>query len=254
MLVDTHAHLQWASFNKDREKVIDHAREAGVERIVDIGFDINGSREAVKLAKKHAGIYATVGIHPHNASRLNGFALDELKRLAENPKVVAIGEIGLDYYRNLSPREAQKKAFETQLSLAKELELPVVIHNREAHVDTLRTLSKFKGRIKVIMHCFSGSREMAEEYVKSGFYVSFAGPISFPNSHELHKVAERVDLSKILLETDSPWLAPQNMRGRRNEPAFLPFIAEKMAELKGISIDELAEATTENANEAFQLS
>jgi TatD DNase family protein len=185
---------------------------------------------------------------------LNGFALDELRRLAASPKVVAIGEIGLDYYRNLSPRETQKKAFETQLFLAEELELPVVIHNREAHVDTARTLSKFKGRIKVIMHCFTGSREMAEEYIKAGFYVSFAGPISYPNSHELRKAAERANLSKILLETDSPWLAPQNMRGKRNEPAFLPFIAEKIAELKGISVDELSEATTENAKEAFQLS
>ncbi len=253
MLVDTHAHLQWASFNRDREKVVSRARKAGVEHIVNIGFDIEGSRKAIKLAEKYNGLCATVGIHPHNANQLNQNVLDELRKLSENPKVVAIGEIGLDYYRNLSPREAQKKAFEAQLFLAEELKLPVVIHNREAQVDTLKMLSKFEGKIDGIMHCFSGDREMAEWCIKSNFYISFAGPATFPNSHELRRIAKWTDLNKILLETDSPWLAPQNKRGKRNEPAFLPFIAKKIAELKGISMDELAEATTENAKEIFQL-
>lgn len=254
MLVDTHAHLQWASFNKDRETVISRARKVGVENIVNIGFDADGSREAIELAEKHEGVYATVGIHPHNASQLNQNLLDKLRKLSENPKVVAIGEIGLDYYRNLSPREAQKKAFKAQLTLAEELGLPVVIHDREAHTDTLQILSKFKGKTKGVMHCFSGSREMAEQCVKLGFYISFAGPVTFPNSRKLHEVAEWTDLNKILLETDSPWLAPQNKRGRRNEPAFLPFIAKKIAELKGISADDLAAATTKNAKDIFQLS
>ncbi|MBE0512064.1 TatD family hydrolase [Candidatus Bathyarchaeota archaeon] len=253
MLVDTHAHLQWASFGKDREKVISRAREVDVKYVVNIGFDLDGSREAIELAEKHEGLYATVGIHPHNASQLNENVLDKLRKLSENQKVVAVGEIGLDYYRNLSPREAQKKAFEAQLFLAEELGLPVVIHDREAHADTLEMLSKFKGRIKGIMHCFSGSREMAEQYIKSDFYISFAGPVTFPNSHKLHQIAKGIDLNKILLETDSPWLAPQEIRGKRNEPAFLLFIAKKIAKLKGISVDELAEATTENAKEIFQL-
>lgn len=254
MLVDTHAHLQWASFNKDRETVISRARKVGVENIVNIGFDADGSREAIELAEKHEGVYATVGIHPHNASQLNQNLLDKLRKLSENPKVVAIGEIGLDYYRNLSPREAQKKAFKAQLTLAEELGLPVVIHDREDHTDTLQILSKFKGKTKGVMHCFSGSREMAEQCVKLGFYISFAGPVTFPNSRKLHEVAEWTDLNKILLETDSPWLAPQNKRGRRNEPAFLPFIAKKIAELKGISAGDLAAATTKNAKDIFQLS
>ncbi len=254
MLVDTHAHLQWASFNKDRETVISRARKVGVENIVDIGFDADGSREAIELAEKHEGVYATVGIHPHNASQLNQNLLDKLRKLSENPKVVAIGEIGLDYYRNLSPREAQKKAFKAQLTLAEELGLPVVIHDREAHADTLQILSKFKGKTRCVMHCFSGSREMAEQCVKLGFYMSFAGPVTFPNSRKLREVAEWTDLNKILLETDSPWLAPQNKRGRRNEPAFLPFIAKKIAELKGICADDLAAATTKNAKDIFQLS
>jgi len=253
MLVDTHAHLQWASFDKDREKVMSRARKAGVEHIVNIGFDIDGSRKAIELAEKYTGLYATVGIHPHKAKQLNQDVLDELRKLSENPKVVAIGEIGLDYYRNLSPRETQKKTFEAQLFLAEKLKLPVVIHNREAHSDTLKMLLKFEGKIGGVMHCFSGSREMAERCVKSDFYISFAGPVTFPNSHELQKIAKWTRLNKILLETDSPWLSPQDKRGKRNEPAFLPFIAKKIAELKGISVDELAEATTENTKEVFQL-
>jgi len=233
--------------------VVSRARKVGVEHIVNIGFDLEGSRKAVELAEKFSGLYATVGIHPHNANQLNQSVLDELRKLSENPKVVAIGEIGLDYYRNLSPRENQKKAFEAQLFLAEELKLPAVIHNREAHIDTLKMVSKFEGKIRGIMHCFSGNREMAERYAKSDFCISFAGPVTFPNSHELQKIAKWTDLNRILLETDSPWLAPQNKRGKRNEPAFLLFIAEKIAELKGISVDELAEATTENAREVFQL-
>lgn len=253
MLADTHAHLQWASFDKDREKVIRRARKVDVKYIVNIGFDLDGSREAIELAEKHEGLYATVGIHPHNASQLNENVLDKLRKLSGNPKAVAIGEIGLDYYRNLSPREAQKKAFEAQLILAEELGLPVVIHDREAHTDTREMLSKFKGKVNGIMHCFSGSREMAEQCIKSDFYISFAGPVTFPNSHKLHEIAKRIDLNKILIETDSPWLAPQEMRGKRNEPAFLLFTAKKIAKLKGISVDELAEATTGNAKEIFQL-
>jgi len=253
MLVDTHAHLQWASFDKDREDVIRRARKVNVKYIVNIGFDLDGSKEAIELAEKHEGLYATVGIHPHNASQLNENILDKLRKLSENPKVVAIGETGLDYYRNLSPKEAQKKAFEAQLFLAEELGLPVVIHDREAHADTLEILSKFKGKINGIMHCFSGSREMAEQCIKSDFYISFAGPVTFPSSYKLHETAKGIDLNKILLETDSPWLAPQEMLGKRNEPAFVLFTAKKIAMLKGISVDELAEATTENAKEIFQL-
>ena len=254
MLIDTHAHLQWASFDKDREKVINRARKVGVKYIVNIGFDVDGCRKGIELAQKHKGLYATVGIHPHNAGQLSENVLDKLRKLSENSKVVAIGEIGLDYYRNLSPRHTQNKAFEAQLFLAEELELPVVIHDREAHADTLEMLSKFKGKTKGIMHCFSGSKEMAEHCVRSDFYVSFAGPVTFPDSHKLQEIAKWIDLNKILLETDSPWLAPQDMRGKRNEPAFLPFIAKKIAKLKGISVDELAEATTENTKEIFQLS
>ena len=253
MLVDTHAHLQWASFDKDREKVIRRAQQASVGYIVNIGFDVDGSRKGVELAQKYKGLYATVGIHPHNAIQLDQNVLNKLRELSGNPKVVAIGEIGLDYYRNLSPSEAQKKAFEAQLFLAQELELPVVIHDREAHSNILKIISRFKGKIRGIMHCFSGSKEMAEQCIKLGFLVSFAGNVTYPNAHKLHEIARWIDMNRILLETDSPWLAPQDMRGKRNEPAFLPSIAKKIAKLKGISTDELAEATTRNAKEIYQL-
>jgi TatD DNase family protein len=253
MLVDTHAHLQWTSFDKDREKVLIRAREAQVNCIVNIGFDIEGSIKGVKLAEQYRELYAAVGIHPHNAVELDQNVLNKLRELSKNPKVVAIGEIGLDYYRNLSSREAQKKAFEAQLFLAEELGLPVVIHDREAHRDVLEILSRFKGKIKGIMHCFSGSKDVAEQCIKLGFLVSFAGNVTYPNARNLHQTAKWIDLRKTLLETDSPWLPPQEMRGKRNEPSFLPLTAKKIASLKGICLHELAQATTKNAEAIFKL-
>lgn len=253
MLVDTHAHLQWASFDKDREKVINRARKANVDRIVNVGFDLEGCRKAIDIAERHEGIYVTVGIHPHNSSSFTEDVLGDLVKFCENPKVLAIGEIGLDFYRNLSPRETQIKAFKAQLLLAERLELPVVIHNRNAHSDIITILSEFKGRTRGIMHCFSGNRKIGEQFLELGFYLSFTGTVTFPNSFGLHEVARAVPLDRILLETDSPWLAPQNVRGKRNEPSFLPFTAEKIAELRGISLDALSETTTQNAREILHL-
>jgi len=252
MFVDTHAHLQWASFDNDRKNVLERAKEKHVTRIVNIGFDIAGSLKGITLAENHKGLYATVGIHPHNANTLNEKTVDTLRELATNPKVVAIGEIGLDYYRNLSPEEVQKQAFETQLALAQELKLPVVIHDREAHDDILQTLLRFKGKIKGIMHCFSGSKEMAKQCIDLGFRISFAGTVTYPKAHQLREIAECIDLKNVLLETDCPWLAPQDMRGKRNEPSFLPMIAQEIANLKRVSVDDLAEATTRNAEEILR--
>jgi TatD DNase family protein len=254
MFVDTHAHLQWASFDKDRTNVLERAKEKRVTRIVNIGFDIAGCLKGVKLAENHKGLYATVGIHPHSANTLNKEIVDKLRELATNPKVVAIGEIGLDYYRNLSPKEVQRQAFETQLALAQELELPVVIHDREAHDDILQALSRFKGKIRGIMHCFSGNKEMAQQCLGLGFKISFNGTITYPKNRELREIAKRIDLKNMLLETDCPFLAPQEVRGKRNEPSFLPMIAQEIANLKGISVDDLAETTTRNAEETLKLS
>ncbi|UCB60593.1 MAG: TatD family hydrolase [Candidatus Bathyarchaeota archaeon] len=253
MLVDSHAHLQWESLDRDREAVIKRAIKAGVEKIVTIGFDLPGSRKGVRLARKYHNVYATVGIHPHKASQVNDDVLNKLKRMAERPKVVAIGEIGLDYYRHLSSKQAQQRAFRAQLLLAEELQLPVVIHDREAHVDILRILSRFTSRLKGVLHCFSGSPDMAVQCTDSGFYVSFAGTVTFPNARKLHETAASVSLDKILVETDCPWLAPQDVRGKRNEPAFLKHTVEKIAHLQETSFETVAMKTTKNAHEVFAL-
>ena len=252
MLIDTHAHLQWSSFKKDLEKVIDKAKKVNVKKIVNIGFDLNGSKSAVKMAEKYDGLYATVGFHPHNALKFNKEILKDLRNISRNNKVVAIGEIGLDYFRDLSPRNIQKEVFKTQLLLAEDLNLPVIVHNRDANEDTYNMLLPFKDRVTVVMHCFSGSKEMAKRYQKLNFYLSFAGPVTFTNAKNLREVAKCVDLDKILIETDCPWLAPQAFRGKRNEPSFLPLIAEKIAELKNISFNELTNKTTKNANKIFR--
>jgi TatD DNase family protein len=253
MFVDTHAHLQWRSFDDDRKDVLERAKEKHVTCIVNIGFDIAGCLKGVKLAESHKELYATVGIHPHSANTLNKKIVDKLRELAANPKVVAIGEIGLDYYRNLSPREVQRQAFETQLALAQELELPVVIHDREAHDEVLKTLSRVNGKISGIMHCFSGNMEMAQQCIELGFKISFNGTVTYPKNRELREIAEWIDLKSMLLETDCPFLAPQEVRGKRNELSFLPMIAQEIANLKRISVDEVAETTTKNAEETLKL-
>ncbi len=253
MLIDSHAHLQWRDFNKDREEAINRARAANVECIINIGYDMKGSKKAVELAEKYEGLFAAVGIHPHEAYVLSEKVLEDLKGLSRNPKVVAIGEIGLDYYRNLSPKSVQQKAFETQMILAEELALPVVIHNRAAYHDVLKTLTRFDGKTKGVIHCFSGNLEMAGEWVKMGYHISFAGPVTYPNTRELHEVVRSVSLERILVETDCPWLAPQEMRGKRNEPAFLPITTKKVAIIRGISYEELAEATWKNTRNIFAL-
>jgi TatD DNase family protein len=253
VFVDTHAHLQWRSFDGDRENVLVRAREKGVFRIVNIGFDVAGSVKGIELAEKHEGLFATIGVHPHNAGTLNEKTVDTLRELSTNSKVVGIGEIGLDYYRNLSPKSVQRKAFEIQLALAEELKLPVIIHDREAHDDVLQALLGFKGKIKGVLHCFSGSKELAQRCIDLGFFISFAGNVTYSKAYGLQEIAEWIDLKKLLLETDCPFLAPQEMRGKRNEPSFLPLIAKKIADLKRMSMDDLAEATTNNAEEILKL-
>jgi TatD DNase family protein len=251
MFIDSHAHLQWSSFKNDLNDVINKAAEEGVKRILNVGFDIDGSQKAIELANKYQDLYAAVGIHPHEAKNFNDNILDELKQLSDDKKVVAIGEAGLDYYRNLSSVEAQQKTFIAQLELSAESDLPIIVHNRDAEADILNLLSRFKGKVRGVMHCFSGSYEMAKKCIELDFYVSFAGSITYPNSHKLRDVAKRLELDRMLLETDCPWLTPQPVRGKRNEPAFLIFTAKEIAKLKNISTEKLAEITTANANSLF---
>jgi TatD DNase family protein len=252
-LIDTHAHLQWPDFDKDREEVIKRAFAAGLTAIVSVGYDLDACREAVRIANDHEGIYAAIGIHPHNARSADVKVLGSLRDLAKSPKVVAIGEIGLDYYRDLSPRQKQREAFEKQIGLAQELRLPIIVHDREAHADVLKILRDSGTGVNGVMHCFSGSLEMAEEAVKLGYAISIAGPVTFPNARKLHELVSSLSEEFLVLETDCPWLAPQSMRGKRNEPSYILETARKVAELKGAPFDALDRAASENARRLFKI-
>ncbi len=251
MLVDTHAHLYFEHFEADLPEVIERAAEAGVERILNIGVDVASSRRCVELAETYPGLYAAVGVHPNDAATFSEATLAELRELTRHPKVVALGEIGLDFYRDRCPVAQQQKAFRAQIALAKELRLPIVIHNREAGrqiVDVLR--SEGVAGLTGVFHCFSEDVALAEEVLSLGFYISFTGNLTFRKS-ELPRVAERVPLPRLLLETDSPFLSPEPKRGRRNEPAHVVYIARKLAEIKRTTFEEVVRETTRNAERLF---
>jgi TatD DNase family protein len=233
--------------------VIDRAFAAGLNAIVSVGYDLSASREATKIANDHEGIYAVVGIHPHNAKALSSSTVNSLRELAQDPKVVAIGEIGLDYYRDLSPRARQKEAFEQQIRLASELGLPIVVHDREAHHDVLEVLSRFGKDAKGVLHCFSGELKMTEELIEMGYLISIAGPVTYPNARNLHQLVQHLPDESIILETDCPFLPPQSRRGERNEPLFILETAHKVAELKGMQLDELVELTSRNSRRMFRI-
>ncbi len=250
-MIDTHAHLQWPDFQRDIEQVIKRAFAAGLRAIVGIGYDLKASREAVQIAHDHEHVYAVVGIHPHNAKILSAGMLGSLRELARDGKVVAIGEIGLDYYRDLSPRTSQKEAFEQQIQLARELDLPIVVHDREAHGDVINALRKAGRDVGGVLHCFSGSIEMALEAIELGYFISIAGPVTFPNARRLHDLVKQLPEEHILLETDCPWLSPQSKRGQRNEPAYLVETAQKVADLRKISLNELSDISSGNVKRLF---
>ncbi|HEU5199108.1 MAG TPA: TatD family hydrolase [Ktedonobacterales bacterium] len=255
MLVDTHSHVDARQFDADREAVIQAARGAGVGMLVDAGCDLPSSRAAVDLAAQNPGqVFAAVGIHPHDASTYSDEALAELQELAQRPDVVAIGETGLDYYRMHSPREQQLHSLERQLALARELGLPVILHNRESHEDLMATLREHARGLRGVFHCFSGDRNMAEECLAfEGFYLSFAGPLTYRANTALQEVAASAPLDRVLVETDCPYLTPHPYRGRRNEPKHVTLTAAKLAELRGLSNEEIAEITTRNARALFGL-
>jgi TatD DNase family protein len=251
MLIDSHAHIQLDRFDADREAVLERAQEAGVHAILVIGFDLETSRGAIELAEKYDQIYATVGMHPHDAEDLDEETVRIFRDLTTHPKVVALGEMGLDYYRDLSPRPVQQEAFERQLDLAEELNLPIVIHNREAYHDILPILGARRGKIRGVMHCFSGDVEIMHQSLALGFYIGIGGPVTYRKSDALQEVAREVPADALLVETDCPWLAPQFRRGRRNEPAYVCATAEKIAGLRGISLEEIGEMTTQNFEDLF---
>jgi TatD DNase family protein len=253
-LIDTHCHIDMEAYQEDRETVINSAGRHGITRIITIGIDYQSSHQAVKLAEKYQPLFATIGFHPHDAHKATDTALKDLAALAQNRSVVGYGEIGLDYAKNYAPREVQIKAFCRQLHLAKELDLPVVIHDREAHEDIL-DLIRSAGHLPKggVMHCFSGDNRLAQQMIDLGFYISIPGVATFNNAHLLQEAIRKIDLRFLLLETDGPFLAPVPYRGKRNEPKLMLYTAQMVADLKQISLDEVARVTTANAVSLFQL-
>jgi TatD DNase family protein len=252
MLIDTHAHLEMREFNDDREDVIKRAREAGVEYIVTIGTTVESSRDAVLLADKYDFIYAAVGIHPHEVKDILHPAFEIIRHFSQHKKVVAYGEIGLDYHYEHSPRSDQKRKFRDMLREARLLDLPVIVHDRDAHDDTFQILSEeWSPDLGGVMHCFSGDVAMAKKLIEMGFSISIAGPVTFPKAEALREVVRQVPIEHLLIETDSPYLAPQPMRGKRNEPAFVRHTAEMIAQVKGLTFDDVARITSFNAMQLF---
>ncbi|MBN1953661.1 MAG: TatD family hydrolase [Anaerolineae bacterium] len=251
-LVDSHAHLDASLFDDDREQVIQRALDAGVGAILNVGTNLATSRAAVALAERYSFIYAAVGVHPHEAKRVTPAALDELRRLARHPRVVAIGEIGLDYYRDRSPRPVQRRACAEQLALAAELGMPVVIHCRDAHDDLIAILQGWRGT--GVLHAYSGGPERLESLLGFGFLLGISGVVTFPKARPLREVVALEPLDRLLIETDCPYLTPVPYRGRRNEPAYVRYVAEAMAHTRGLPLEKVAEATTANAERLFHIS
>ncbi|MFH1782798.1 MAG: TatD family hydrolase [Candidatus Omnitrophota bacterium] len=256
MLIDTHCHLDFKDFNDDRESVIARSREEGIEAIINVGSSLEGTYSSIYLAKKFDLIHASVGIHPHDAKKID----DEKLRLFRNcinenrDHVVAIGEIGLDYYRNLSPKEAQKGLFISLLEEAKVRSLPIIIHNRDADNDTIPILKDVMGNdIKGVMHCFSGDKVFLKECLDLGLHISFTCNITFKNAGDLREVAKLVPMDRLMLETDAPFLAPQVFRGKRNEPSYVKYLCQALADIKGLDYKEIARITTATAKTLFKL-
>ena len=253
MLFDTHAHYDDESFDADRDAVLTALPEQGVGLILNPGCDVESSRKAVRYAAAYPHVYAAVGIHPENCGGCTAGDLDAIRALAQQPKTVAIGEIGLDYYwAENPPRDFQQQVLRQQLALARELALPVIIHDREAHADTLAIVREFPG-VTGVFHCFSGSPEVARELLKMGWYLGFDGPVTYKNARRAPEVAAVTPLDRMLIETDSPYMTPVPYRGRRNDSGYVHLVAEKLAEWKGVTPEEMARVTTENGKRLFRI-
>ena len=251
LIFDTHAHYDDAQFDADREALLSAMPENGVGLILDPGCDLESSRAAIALAEQYPHVYAAVGYHPENCAPYTDADLDILRRLAQHPKVVAIGEIGLDYYWEQNPpKEFQQAVFRAQLALARELDLPVIVHDREAHADCLAIVKEFPG-VRGVFHCYSGSVEMARELWKLGWYTGFDGPVTYKNARKTVEVAAEVPLERLLLETDSPYMAPVPVRGTRNDSRNIAHIAAKIAEVRGMTADEVIRIAADNGKRLF---
>jgi TatD DNase family protein len=243
MIIDTHAHIDVADYDEDREAVIERARENGVQYMVNIGCDVESSYRSMELAEQHDFIYATAGIHPHDVKSINGDTYSHLRQLLLHPKVIALGEIGLDYFKNYSPQDEQRTHFRQQIQLAREMNKPIIIHSRDAKEDIIAILSDFFPKDPTaqsgIFHCFSGDQELADQALEMGFYISFSGSVTFKKAEDLREVAKTIPADRLFAETDCPYLTPVPHRGKRNEPAYVNFTAEKLAELRGLKIEDV---------------
>lgn len=257
ILTDTHCHLDFKDFDNNRDEVIERATRAGVRKMIDVGSSVEGSRRAVELAKKYDMVYATVGVHPHEASSVDDSVMAELRELARSPKVVAIGEVGLDYFRNLSPKDVQVEVFKAFIAMASELKLPLIIHARDANDDILRILRNAQCAIrnKAVMHCFSGDEAFLKECLDLGLYVSFTCKLTLKNADAMRAVAASVPVERLLLETDAPFLLPAALKNKKipNEPANLTYLVDEWSRILGLSKDDIARITTHNADKLFSL-
>lgn len=252
MLFDTHAHMDDRAFDQDREALLEGLPGKGVGLLMNPGCSLASSRNAVALAERYGYIYAAVGSHPDAADEVNSQVLAEYRALCAHPKVKAIGEIGLDYHYEDIPRELQQKAFRAQLALAAELDLPVIVHEREAHEDGMAIIREFPG-VKGVFHCYSGSAEMARQLVAMGWYIGFTGVLTFKNARKAVETAASIPLERIVLETDCPYMAPTPFRGRRNDPGYLYRMAEQLAEIRGLSVEQIHQATVENGKRLYRI-
>lgn len=249
MFTDSHAHLDDERFDEDRDSVIESLIGNGVDTVINIGADMASSHRSIAFAEKYPFIYAAVGVHPSECSEMTEDDITELEKLLSHKKCVALGEIGLDFHYDFTPKDIQRKWYDRQLSLAKDLDKPVIIHDREAHAECFDGVKKHGN--KGVFHCYSGSAEMAKELVKLGFYISFTGAVTFKNASKLLLAVEAVPLDRIMIETDCPYMAPVPFRGVRNEPKYVRYVAEKIAEIKGETVEKIAEITAENTRKAF---
>ena len=253
MLFDTHAHMNDPAFDADREEILENLPANGVGFMLNAGCSLESSRDCVAMAEKYGHIFASVGSHPDSADEVNEEVIEEYKKLCQlHPKVRAIGEIGLDYYYEDIPRETQKRAFILQMELARELKMPVIIHERDAHQDGMDIVRQFPD-VKGVFHCYSGSAEMARQLVNMGWYIGFTGVLTFKNARKAVETATSIPLDRIVIETDCPFMSPEPFRGRRNDPTRVRFVAEKLAELRGISAEEAIAITTANAKKLYRI-
>ena len=252
MLFDTHAHLNDPAFDPDREELMNGLAEKGVGYVMNAGCSLESSRDIVKMTQQYSWLYGSVGSHPDSADEVNEEVIEEYRKLCRHEKIKAIGEIGLDYYYEDIPREIQKNAFRMQMQLAKELDMPVIVHEREAHDDGMRIVKEFP-KVTGVFHCYSGSAEMARQLVNMGWYIGFTGVLTFKNARKAVETAASIPLERIVIETDCPFMAPEPYRGKRNDPGYLIKMAEQLAEIRGITTEEAIAATTANAKRLYRI-